>query len=46
MAGPSRVDAREMIQPEDIARIVLAHLSLSGPVVMKDVVVSRLGAEG
>ena len=46
MAGPSRVDAREMIQPEDIARIVLAHLSLSGAVVMKDVVVSRLGAEG
>lgn len=46
MAGGSPVDAREMIQPEDIARIVLAHLSLSTPVVLKDVVISRLGAEG
>lgn len=46
MSGSSPVDSREMIQPEDIARIVLAHLSLSGPVVLKDVVVSRLGAEG
>lgn len=46
MVESASVDSREMIQPEDVAAIVLAHLSLSSPVVLKDVVISRLGAEG
>ncbi len=44
MTEGASVKPEEMIQPEDIARIILTHLSLSGPVVLKDIVVSRLQA--
>lgn len=44
MTESATVPPEEMIQPEDIARLVLMHLSLSGSVVLKDVIVSRLGS--
>lgn len=45
MASGSPVPPDEMIQPEDVARVVMAHLSLSGATVLKDIIISRLGAE-
>gem|GEM_PF-6548206 len=45
MAAGSPIPPEEMIQPEDVARVVMAHLSLSGATVLKDIVISRLGAE-
>jgi 3-oxoacyl-[acyl-carrier protein] reductase len=45
MTAGARVSPGDMIQPEDVARIVLTHLSLSPATVLKDVVISRLGAE-
>jgi 3-oxoacyl-[acyl-carrier protein] reductase len=45
MTAGARVSHGDMIQPEDVARLVMAHLSLSPPTVLKDLVISRLGAE-
>ena len=45
MTEGARVSPEDMIQPEDVACVVMAHLSLSSPTVLKDIVISRLGAE-
>ncbi|MCL4460697.1 MAG: SDR family oxidoreductase [Nitrospirae bacterium] len=45
MTDGAQVSPDEMIQPHDVARIVATHLSLSPATVLKDVVISRLGAE-
>ena len=45
MTAGARVSPEDMIQPEDVARLVMAHLALSPATVLKDIVISRLGAE-